>query len=153
MVRLEEDLDVGGVGEGGAVRVAVPGPGLSQLTVLVVEPEIVPGTEVPGSGGGGQVDIRAGEDQLVAGCWLEVVGAGLAVWVTGGIAGRLEHSALPRVEDDRVEGLPGVCAGGGGEGLPAEHQPVPGRSEGAGRGGEVDGEAGGQSGEDQHRAD
>ena len=153
MVCLEEDLDVGGVGEGGAVRVAVSGPGLAQLTGLVVEPEVVPSAEVPGAGGGGQVDISAGEDQLVPSCWLEVVGAGLAVWVTGGIARRLEHSSLSRVEDDRVESLPGVGAGGGGEGLPAEHQPVPGRPEGAVRGGEVDGEAGGQNGKDQHRLD
>ena len=41
IVRLEEDLDVGGVGEGGAVREAVPGPRLSEHSGLVIEPEIV----------------------------------------------------------------------------------------------------------------
>ena len=117
----------------------VAGPGLAQLPVRIVEPEVVASAEVAHTGGGLQVVVGAGEDQLVPGGRLEVVGAALAVWVVGGIVGGLEDSALPRVEADGGDGLTRGSTGGRAERLPVEHEPPLG---GLG-GGEVDGEAGG----------
>ena len=143
IVRLEEDVDVGGVAEGWTGRVTVAGPGLAQGTVRVVEPEVVPGTEVAHTGGGLQVVVTAGEHQLVPGGRLEVVGAALALWVVGRVVGGLEDPALPSVEADSCDCLTRGGTGGRAEGsLQAlEHQPALGG--GVGGGGEVDGEDGG----------
>ena len=124
----------------------VAGPGLAQLPVRIVEPEVVASAEVAHTGGGLEVVVGAGEHQLVPGGRLEVVGAALAVRVVGGIVGGLEDSALPRVEADGGDGLTRGSTGGRAERLPVEHEPPLG---GLG-GGEVDGEAGGGGdGEDE----
>ena len=81
IVCLEEDVDVGGVGEGRTVSVTVPGPGLSQLAGCVVEPEVISSAEISHTGGGLQVVVTAGEHQLVPRGRLEVVGAALSVRV------------------------------------------------------------------------
>ena len=127
----------------------VAGPGLSQLAVLVVEPEVVASAEIAHTGGGLQVVVSAGEDEAVPRGRLQVVGAALTLRVVGGVVGGLEDPALPGTEDHGAHRLAGGGAGGRAERLPVEDQPALGGVGGVG-GGEVDGcDGGGGGGEEQ----